>query len=123
MNKKRTLIPVLLFFSLLSLPLFSSCDKDTNCYLEVLVIREADRTPIPDVIIEISQNGGQISDNGITNAEGKYSTHFWAPAILNISAKKSAGEVGWYRGETSVRLTEGEVKQAVVTMTDQIFYN
>jgi len=121
MNKKRFLIPALLLLSILSLPLFSSCDKDTNCYLNVFVRDEATHAPIPNAKITVSQNGGSLYAEGVTAADGTYQTYFVAPAILNIKAVLPL-EVGERRGETSVRLKEGETITATVTMTADIHY-
>lgn len=122
MNKKITLLALILFLSTLSLSLFTSCDKDTNCYLEVLVLDEASRAPIPGAKIVISQNGGSVHDEGVTAENGIYTTHFSAPAILNIKATLDMGNDGERRGETAVRLKEGETITATVTMTSEIFY-
>ena len=46
MNKKNKIFSVLLFISLLPISLFSSCDKDTHCYLNVHVLDEATREPV-----------------------------------------------------------------------------
>ncbi len=121
MNKKRNLIPVLLFLSLLSMPIFSSCDKDTNCYLNVFVRDEATHAPIQNANITVYQNGGSLYAEGVTGSDGIYSTHFVAPAILNIKAELPL-EVGMRRGETSIRLKEGETITATVTMTEEVFY-
>lgn len=122
MNKKRTLLPVLLFFSLLSMPIFSSCDKDTNCYLTVLVRDEGTHDPIPLAKIVISQNGGSLYAEGITDVDGTFQTNFTAPAIINVQASLPQ-EVGERRGNTSIRLKEGENVTATITMTSEIFYN
>ena len=123
MNKKRTLIPVLLFFSLLSLPIFSSCDKDTNCYLTVLVRDDASHAPIPLANVTVSQDGGSLHADGVTGVEGTFQTVFSAPAIVKVTARLPQPDgVGERRGETSIRLKEGETVTATVTMTSQIFY-
>ena len=123
MNKKRTFIPVLLFFSLLTLPIFSSCDKDTNCYLTVLVRDEATHAPIPLANVTISQNGGSLRADGVTGVDGTFQTYFVAPAIINVKATLPQPEgVGERRGETSIRLKEGETVTATVTLTPEIFY-
>ena len=123
MNKKRFLIPVLLFFSLLSTPIFSSCDKDTNCYLTVLVRDEATHAPIPLANVTISQNGGSLHAEGVTGVEGTYETYFVAPAIVNVEARLPQPDgVGERRGTTSIRLKEGETVTATITLTPQIFY-
>lgn len=122
MNKKVTLFSVLLFFSMLSCGLLSSCDKDTNCYLDVLVVDETSRAPIANAKITISQNGGSLYDEGVTGADGIYQTHFSAPAIVNINAVLDMGNTGERRGSNAVRLVEGEVKTVTIPMPAEIFY-
>ena len=122
MNKKITLISVMLFISLLSCGLFTACDKDTNCYLDVLVVDETSRAPISGAKIVISQNGGSVHDEGVTDATGMYSTHFSAPAVININATLDMGNGGERRGSNAVRLIEGEVKTVTIPMPTEIFY-
>jgi len=112
----------LLFISLLSCLTFSSCDKDTNCYLDVTVVDETTRAPIAGAKITISQNGGSLHDEGITDANGLYSTHFSAPAVVNIDAVLDMGNDGERRGSNAVRLIEGEVKTVTIPMPAEIFY-
>lgn len=122
MNKKNLLLPALLFISLLSCLTFSSCDKDTNCYLDVTVVDETTRAPIAGAKITISQNGGSLHDEGITDVNGLYSTHFSAPAVVNIDAVLDMGNDGERRGSNAVRLIEGEVKTVTIPMPAEIFY-
>ena len=124
MNIKRPLSLVALFISILSFSIFSSCDKDTRCYLQVHVLDDDTREPIPHAKIEIYQDGGQLyargNITGETNNEGIYSCSFFAPAILNIAATLDV-EFGYRKGENSVRLKEGEVVHVNVTMPQQIY--
>lgn len=122
MNKKVTLLSLLLFISLLSCSLFTACDKDTNCYLDVLVVDETSRAPIAGAKITISQNGGSVYDEGVTGSDGVYSTHFSAPAVVNINAVLDMGNSGERRGSNAVRLIEGEVKTVTIPMSAEIFY-
>ncbi|MBR6292305.1 MAG: hypothetical protein IKR33_05845 [Bacteroidales bacterium] len=122
MNKKITLLSALLFISMLSLSLFTSCDKDTNCYLDVLVVDEATRTPIPGAKIVINQTGGSVYDEGVTGENGVYSTHFNAPAVLYVNATLDMGNSGERRGNGAVRLVEGEVKTVTIPMPADIYY-
>ena len=122
MNKKITLLSALLFISMLSLSLFTSCDKDTNCYLDVLMVDEATRTPIPGAKIVINQTGGSVYDEGVTGENGVYSTHFNAPAVLYVNATLDMGNSGERRGNGAVRLVEGEVKTVTIPMPADIYY-
>ena len=123
MKKKLLLIPALLFFSLLGTTLFSSCDKDTNSYLDVLVVDEATRAPISGAAITITQEHGETYDEGVTGADGIYSTHFVSPAILNVKAELQLETGGRRRGTTTVRVKEGETVTATVTLPLQAVYN
>ena len=122
MNKKITLLSALLFISMLSLSLFTSCDKDTNCYLDVLVVDEATRAPIPGAKIVINQTGGSVYDEGVTGENGVYSTHVSAPAVLYVNATLDMGNGGERRGNGAVRLVEGEVKTVTIPMPADIYY-
>lgn len=124
MNKKITRISVLLLFSLLSMPFFSSCDKDTNCYLTVVVRDSGTHNPIPLANVEISQNGGTLHAEGVTDLEGSYQTYFVAPAIVNVEARLPMPDgVGERRGNTSIRLKEGETVVANITMPTEPYYD
>ncbi len=125
MNKKRILFPALLFISLLTAAVFSACDKDTNCYLDVLVVEEGTRTPVSNVNITITQEQGSINVEGITGADGKFSTHFPAPAILTVNASLLVDPEnnGHRDGSTTVRTADGETVTAIVTLAKEILYN
>lgn len=127
MKKKNLLISAMLFFSILPLALFASCDKDTNCYLEVLTIDETTKNPISGVTVEVFQDGGNVHDLGVTNGSGTYTAHFPSPAIVKIKATlklydATGNPAGERRGETSVRLLEGETVDATITIANQIYY-
>lgn len=128
MKKKSLILSALLFFSILPISLFTSCDKDTNCYLDVTVIDEATRVPVSAVAVEVMQDGGNVHAWGITDGGGKYSTHFGAPAIVKIKAtlqlyNEAGQKVGQRRGETSVRLVEGETISANITLVTKPYYD
>ena len=137
MKKKNLLFSVVLFFSILPMALFTSCDKDTNCYLDVKVVDEGTINPISGEMIpghgiagaevEVYQDGGTVYAKGITGSNGVYSTYFNAPAIVKIKARlqlyNDAGQAaGERRGETSVRLQEGETLTAQITLSSQVYY-
>ena len=96
MKKKINRLCLLLFISLLPTALFSSCDKDTNCYLDVLVVDENTKAPISGAIVELYQNNCDPSDynyrNGATGADGIYSTFFEAPGIFSVKASLNLAE-------------------------------
>ncbi len=125
MNKKNKILSVLLFISLLPVALFSSCDKDTHCYLNVHVLDEATREPVSGVTVKIYQNGNTIYSGdraiiGITDEQGIYKHAFDAPAILKINATLDV-QFGERRGTSDVRLEEGKTKDATITLSTQVF--
>lgn len=126
MKKKILLISAMLFFSILPLSLFSSCDKDTNSYLEVLVLDDATKVPIPNAIVDISQtNGGIIHVTGTTGNDGIFKASFKSPAIVKVKAslpRPAAEGGGERRGETQVRLLEGKTLNATIQLTDQYYF-
>ena len=125
MKKKFNISALILFFSLLPTAIFISCDKDTNCYLDVLVLEEGERTPVSGAKIIIDQESGSVYAEGVTEGNGKFSTYFTAPAILNVTAEMlvDAENNGYRRGSTTVRTVEGETRTATVTLPKQILYN
>lgn len=126
MKKKILLTSVMLFISILPLTLFASCDKDTNSYLEVLVIDDDTKVPIPSANIDISQaGGGTIHVTGITGNDGIFKTSFKAPAIVKVKAalpRPDAQGGGERRGEKQVRLIEGETLTVEIPLTNQYFF-
>lgn len=127
MKKRHFILCATLLISMLSVALFSACDRDTNCYLDVKIIDSNTKNPIPLAHVEIYQDGGTVHAYGITGNDGVYSTFFVAPAIVSIRAKldvfnENGVRVGERRAQGSARLTEGEVKTATLSMTEQIFF-
>lgn len=126
MKKKILLTSVMLFISILPLTLFASCDKDTNSYLDVFVTDDVTKLPIPAATVDITQSGGGIIHvTGITGPDGIFSTSFKAPAIVKVKATLPipiAQGGGERRGETQVRLLEGETLTAKISLTEQVFF-
>ena len=124
MKKKINRLCLLLFISLLPTALFSSCDDDTNCYLDVQVIDEATKAPVPGAIVELYQNNCDPSDynyrSGVTDASGTYSTFFEAPGIYSIKATLQLENNGYRLGTGTVRTLEGETKVTQVILTADI---
>lgn len=122
MKKKRSLFFGFLLISALSSTLFTSCDKDTWCYLDVTVTDIENKQPVEGAWVKIDMNGSTISDLGQTNSSGIYSTKFAAPAIFNITSRLNYVDtnnpnIRFYReGIKSVRLKEGETVSATVVI-------
>lgn len=126
MKKKIHILSVLLFISLLPLTLFTSCDKDTVSYVDVLVVNEGTRVPVPGVKVQLYQHNCDATDvnyaEGITDINGIFHAEYSAPGILNIKATLEVENNGWRTGKGSVRLLEGETKTAQITLGSEIFY-
>lgn len=131
MKKKTFHFFGILLISVLSTLTFSSCDKDTWCYIDVTVVDSKNNDmPAPGAWVKIqyvktsaadttTEVTGTISDTGQCNAQGVYSTKFAAPAIFTIKARIDEPDTlnnrPYYReGEKSIRLKEGETVTATV---------
>lgn len=134
MKKKSLFILAILSISALSATLFTSCDKDTWCYLDITVVdartnsiptdttyvkvqyvKHNDTDPNNDVV-------GTIADTGMCDERGTYQTRFAAPAIFTITARINEPDTlnhkFYFReGEKSIRLKEGETVTATVKVT------
>ena len=126
MKKKILFASAMLFFSILPMLLFTGCDKDTNSYLEVLVIDDTTKEPIEGANVDISQtNGGTVQVQGVTDKNGIFKATFKSPAIIKVKAtvpipiSQGGGE---RRGETQVRLLEGETLSAKISLTNQVYF-
>ena len=126
MKKKIHSFSLLLFFSLLPMVLFTSCDDDTNCYLDVQVIDEVTKAPLSGITVELYQINCDESDynyrKGITGADGIYSTFFEHPGIYSVKATLEMEPVGYRMGTGTVRIIEGEKKSTTVVLTTDIRY-
>ncbi|MBP5527817.1 MAG: carboxypeptidase regulatory-like domain-containing protein [Bacteroidales bacterium] len=126
MKKKINRLCLLLFISLLPTVLFISCDKDTNCYLDVIVIDEATKNPLSGVTVELYQNNCDENEynyrRGVTDAKGNFSTFFEAPGIFSIKATLNLEEGGYRQGNGTVRTVEGETKTATVVLSSHVDY-
>ena len=124
MKKKINRLCLLLFISLLPTAFFTSCDSDTNCYLDVQVIDETNKAPVSGVIVELYQNNCDESDyhyrKGVTDGTGTFSTFFEAPGIYSIKATLMLDNDGYRLGTGTVRTLEGEKKVAQVVLTNDI---
>ena len=126
MKKKINRLCLLLFFSLLPTAFFTSCDSDTNCYLDVQVVDELTKKPVSGVTVELYQHNCDESDYNyrclLTGADGIASTYFDAPGIYSIQATLPLTEGGYRRGTGTVRTLEGETKLTQVILSTEIRY-
>ncbi len=129
MKKKNFILACLVLIGGFSAFFFGACDKDTNCYVEVTVLDEATKTPVKDVFVKIDIDSSYISAQGYTNAEGRFDTVFSAPAIFSVAAKYETGYDSIFtpemfycyrKGNSTIRLKEGEVVTATVILESEI---
>lgn len=136
MKKKSFLLIGALLISALSSMLFTSCDKDTWCYIDVTVLdSKNENAPAGGAWVKIQyvkQNEadplnpvtGTIADTGQCDNAGVYRTKFAAPAIFTIQARidepdELNGKSYYREGEKSIRLKEGETVTATVKVTGE----
>ncbi len=125
MKKKNLILSAMLFFSILPIALFTGCDKDTTCYLEIETVSETLTNPISGEVlgnipiagaqVEVYQDGGIKHAIGISNIKGIFTTRFDSPAIVKIKAQYDDG-TSLLKGENTVRLKEGETVSAKVIL-------
>lgn len=134
MKKKSILFIGTLLISALSTMLFTACDKDTWCYIDVTVLdSEKNDAPAGGAWVKIQyvkENEadplnpitGTIADTGQCDNNGYYRTKFAAPAIFTVEARidepDTLNHKSYFRnGEKSIRLKEGETVAVNVKVT------
>lgn len=127
MKKKIATILCALFISGLSAVQFSSCDSDTNSYLNITVYDGSGSRPLPGTNLEVFAEGGNIpTQRGTSDAQGQYNVNFAAPAIVTIKAKyivevNDTLSIRKYRQcKSSARLKEGEVIEIGINMPTNV---
>ncbi len=128
--KKSFLIALsALIISAVSVALFSSCDKETDCTLSVVVLdEENNNAPIQGVYVKVSKDNSEVNVEGTTDANGRFKATFKAPAIFDVVAQLETGESDpstgerFYReGKNSVRLQEGQtVDCSVILLSERL---
>ncbi|MBR1792684.1 MAG: carboxypeptidase regulatory-like domain-containing protein [Bacteroidales bacterium] len=113
MKQRRIALIGLLIFSIVSLCMFSSCDKDTDCKLKVFVVKKNDGRAVAKARVEVGKQGGTIGAEGETDVSGVFQATFAAPAIFDVTATYAVygddgSYIGNYANSTSVRLKDGE---------------
>lgn len=118
-----------LIISVFAFGLFSSCDKETDCTLTVIVLdQENNNAPFQGASIKVAKDNSAVSVEGVTDANGRFKASFKAPAIFDVVATYETGETDpatgerFYReGKNSVRLNDGEnVECRVVLLKDRL---
>lgn len=128
--KKNLLLTVsALIISVFALAMFTSCDKETDCTLSVVVLdEENNNAPFQGASIKIAKDNSAVSVEGVTDANGRFKATFKAPAIFDVVATYETGETDpatgerFYReGKNSVRLEDGEnVECRVILLKDRL---
>jgi len=129
MKKKNFILACLILMGGLSSFFFGSCDKDTNCYVEVTVIDEVTKKPVKNVFVKIDIDNSYVNAEGYTNAAGRFDAEFSAPALFNVSATYETGYDETYtpdafycyrKGNNTIRLKEGEVVKCTVILEEPV---
>ena len=113
-------------FSIFSI---ASCDKDTDCYVQITVVDEVTHAPIKGVFVKIDIDDSYINAQGYTNAMGRFDTVFSAEAIFNVAAIYETGYDSIYKrenffcyrkGNNTIRLKEGDTVYSTVNLESEI---
>ena len=84
---KKCLIAVsLLIITVLSVNIFISCDKETDCTIVVTVIDGQTQLPVPGANIFFGHDSSDFNVEAVTDAEGKYTHVYKSPAIYEMRA-------------------------------------
>lgn len=139
MKKKIFALASLLLIGGLSIFFFAACDKDTDCYVEVTVIDESTKKPLPNVFVKIDSNESDFGDTttssavnatGYTDMTGVFRATFSAPAIFNVYAVWETNDnpeqypdsvfYNYREGKNTIRLREGEIVKSQVILMSKI---
>ena len=128
--KKKILVLVCLAliggFSIFSI---ASCDKDTDCYVQITVVDEVTHAPIKGIFVKIDIDSSYVNAQGYTDANGIFETVFSAPAIYNVAAKYETGYDSIYtqalfycyrKGNNTIRLKEGDTVYSTINLETEI---
>ena len=129
--KKKTLLFLSIVLLSGSTTLFSSCDKDTNSYVDVYVVDENNPNKCcPNAYVKIDIDNSYVKQEGYTDAGGHFKTSFQDPAIFDVYVEYEGGCYGeeydpaiykCYRvGTNTVRLKEGETVNVTVQVSSDI---
>ncbi|MBP5536115.1 MAG: carboxypeptidase regulatory-like domain-containing protein [Bacteroidales bacterium] len=92
-----------------------------------VTVKNSDGLTVSGANVKIDIDSSYVSREGVTNASGRFDTEFPAPAIFNINATYESAEFyteiytpdTWFcyqKGSNTVRLKEGEIVEATVTL-------
>ena len=107
--------------------LFSSCDKETDSTVDVVVIDQETNLPFAGVNVKICKDNSEISVEGVTDANGRVKATFKAPAIFDVVctyetglSDPTTGEKFYREGKNSVRLKDGETVECKVIVLKEM---
>ncbi|MCQ2277905.1 MAG: hypothetical protein MJZ62_01270 [Bacteroidales bacterium] len=131
MNKKLLAFACAILIGGLSAILFTACDKDTNCYVQVKVVDETTKAPLKGAFVKIDIDSSFVSSEGHTDALGIFNTTFSAPAIFNVNVVYEDGYDDTYtrdqfycyrKGSNTIRLKEGDTVYTTVNVEKTIYH-
>ena len=112
-----------LIVSTFVLAMFTSCDKDTDCTLSVILIDEMTGNPFQGAVIKVAKDNSEVNAEGVTDANGRFKATFKAPAIFDVIATydtgdrdPATGELFYREGRNSVRLEDGKTIECRVVL-------
>lgn len=130
MKKTNWSLIGILLISILSTLVFTACDKDTWCYLDVTVVdAKYKNAPAAGAWVKVqyvnpqnAEDCGTIADTGQCDMNGVFHTKFAAPAIFTIAGRvdepDTINQIPHYReGLKTTRLKEGENVEITVKVS------
>lgn len=124
MKRRNILALSALIVSTLSTPFLTSCNKDTDCALKVVVKDQLTLLPTEGIHVKASKYGTAVEASGYTDANGQVKLVFRDPAVFEVVATKDLGNLYgdtliYYReGSSSVTLKPGETVELQVILED-----
>ena len=126
--KKSLLITLsALVISAFAAVIFTSCDKETDSTVMVVVIDEETNQPFQGVGVKIAKDNSEVNVEGVTDANGHFKATFKAPAIFDVIATyetgmsdPTTGERFYRQGKNSVRLVDGETVECRVIVLKEM---
>ncbi len=124
MKKRNILALSALLVSTLGTSLLTSCNKDTDCTLKVVVKDQLTQLPADGIFVKASKYGTAVEASGYSDANGQVKLVFRDPAVFEVVATKDLGDLYgdsliYYReGSSSVTLKPGETVELQVILED-----
>ena len=130
MMKKPVLAVSLLIIMILSVNIFISCDKDTDCTILVTVIDGQTQKIVPGANVYFGKDSSDYNVTGLTDSKGQFVHTYKSPAIYDMEAsidyQAKIDETYYWaihkEGHNSFRLREGDTikRDLILTQSDSI---